>query len=57
MNMKGAFTVREERRLRMFKNTLLRRIFGPKTSGQRGERRRLHIKELYVLYSCSVIFG
>jgi hypothetical protein len=46
-----ALTLREECRLRVFKNTVLRRIFGPKTDEVIGEWRRLHNKELYALYS------
>jgi hypothetical protein len=43
--------LREECRLRIFKNEVLRRIFGPKTDEVTGEWRRLHNKELYALYS------
>jgi hypothetical protein len=43
--------LREECRLRFFKNKVLRRIFGPKRDEGRGEWRRLHNKELYALYS------
>jgi hypothetical protein len=43
--------VREECRLRVFKNGVLRRIFGPKRNEVTGEWRRLHNKELYALYS------
>jgi hypothetical protein len=38
--------------MRVFENRLLRRIFGPKMDGIRGEWRRLHNKELHALY-CS----
>jgi hypothetical protein len=41
----------EESRLRVFENRVLRRIFGPKRDKVTGEWRRLHNKELYVLYS------
>jgi hypothetical protein len=44
-------TLREERRLRAFENSVLRRIFGPKRVVVRWEWRRLHKKELYALYS------
>jgi hypothetical protein len=44
--------LREECRLRFFKNKVLRRIFGPKRDEVKGEWRRLHNKELYALY-CS----
>jgi hypothetical protein len=42
--------VREERRLRVFENRVLRRIFGPKRDEVRGEWRKLHNEELYDLY-------
>jgi hypothetical protein len=38
-------------RLRVFKNRVLRRIFGPKRDEVTGEWRRLHNKELNDLYS------
>jgi len=37
-----SFTLREERRLRMFENRLLRRIFGPKRNEATGEWIKLH---------------
>jgi hypothetical protein len=43
--------LREKCRLRVFENKVLRRIFGPKRDEVTGERRRLHKKELCVLYS------
>ena len=43
--------MREEHRLRVFENRLLRIIFGPKRDEITGEWRRLHNKELYDLYS------
>jgi hypothetical protein len=43
--------LREECRLRVFENRVLRRIFGPKRDEVIGEWRRLHNKELYALYS------
>jgi hypothetical protein len=43
--------LREECRLRVFENRVLRRIFGPKRDEVTGEWRRLHNKELYALYS------
>ena len=45
-----SLTLREERRLRVFENWILRRIFGPK-SDENGEWRRLHNEELHSLYS------
>ena len=43
-------TLREERRLRMFENRVLRRIFGPKTD-EVTEWRKIHNEELNDLYS------
>jgi len=44
--------VREERRLRVFDNRVLRRVFGPKRDEVTGEWRKLHNVELNYLY-CS----
>ena len=41
-----SLTLREERRLRVFENRVLRRIFGPKRDKVTGEWRKLHNKEL-----------
>ena len=38
--------LREDRRLRVFENMVLRRIFGPKMDEVTGEWRKLHIEEL-----------
>jgi hypothetical protein len=46
-----SLTLREEHRLRVFENRVLRRIFGPKRDGVTGEWRRLHNEELNDLYS------
>jgi hypothetical protein len=46
-----SLTLREESRLRVFENKVLRRIFGPKRDEVTGEWRRLHNKELYAVYS------
>jgi hypothetical protein len=46
-----SLTLREECRLRVFENRVLRRIFGPKRDEVTGEWRILHNKELYALYS------
>jgi len=43
--------LREERKLRMFENMVLRRIFGPRRDEVTGEWRRLHNEELHNLYS------
>jgi hypothetical protein len=37
-----SLTLREEQRLRVFENRVLRRIFGPKRDEATGEWRRLH---------------
>jgi len=47
-----SFTLREERKLRVFENMVLRRIFGPRRDEVTGEWRRLHNKELNDFY-CS----
>jgi hypothetical protein len=46
-----SLTLREECRLRVFENRVLRRIFGPKRDEVTREWRRLHNKEFYALYS------
>jgi hypothetical protein len=43
--------VREEHRLRVFEDRVLRRIFGPKRDEVTGGRRKLHNEELHNLYS------
>jgi hypothetical protein len=50
-----SLTLREEHRLRVFENTVLREIFGPKRDEVTGEWRRLHNEELNDLYSSSTI--
>jgi hypothetical protein len=47
-----SLTSREERRLRVFENRVLRRIFSHKRDEVTGEWRKLHNEELNVLYSC-----
>jgi hypothetical protein len=46
-----SLTLREQHRLRMFKNRVLRRIFEPKRDEVTGEWRKLHSEELHILYS------
>jgi hypothetical protein len=46
-----SLTLRDERRLRVFENRLLRRVFGPKRDEVTGEWRKLHNVELSDLYS------
>jgi hypothetical protein len=43
--------LREEHRLGVFENRVLRRIFGPKRDEVTGELRKLHNEELRDLYS------
>jgi hypothetical protein len=43
--------LREEHRLRVFENRVLKRIFGPKRDEVTGEWRKLHNEELHNLYS------
>jgi len=44
-------TLREESRLRVFENRVLRRVFEPKKDEVTGEWRKLHNEELRDLYS------
>jgi transcription termination factor 2 len=46
-----SLTVKEEHKLRVFENRVLRRIFGPKRDGVMGGWRKLHNEELHNLYS------
>jgi hypothetical protein len=46
-----SLTLREEHRLRVIENSVLRRIFGPKRDELTGEWRKVHNKELNELYS------
>ena len=46
-----SLTFREERRLRVFENRVLRRVFGPKRGEVTGEWRKIHKKKLSYLYS------
>ena len=45
-----SLTLREECRLRVFENRVLRRVFGPKRDEVTGEWRKLHKEELRYLY-------
>jgi hypothetical protein len=46
-----SLTLREEHRLRVFENRVLRKIFGPKRDEVTGGWRKLHNEELHSLYS------
>jgi hypothetical protein len=50
-----SLTLREEHRLRVFENRVLRRIFGPKRDDVTLEWRKIHNEELRDLYSSSSI--
>ena len=53
-----SLTLREERRLRVFENRVLRRIFGPRRDEVTREWRKLHNEELIDLYcSSSIVQG
>jgi len=47
--------LREERRLRVFENRMLKRIFGPKRDEVTGEWRKLYNEKLNDLYSSPTI--
>jgi hypothetical protein len=51
-----SFTLREERRLMVFENKMLMRIFGPKRDDITDERRKPHNKELDDMYSLPILF-
>jgi hypothetical protein len=51
----SSLTIREEHRLGVFENRVLRRIFGPKRDEVTGEWRKLHNEELHDLYSSQSI--
>jgi len=51
-----SLTLREKRRLRMFENRVLRKVFGPKRDEVTREWRKLHKEELNDLYSLPNIF-
>jgi len=46
-----SLTLREERRLKLFENRVLKRIFGPKRGEVTGQWRKLHNEDLTDLYS------
>ena len=50
-----SLTLREERRLRVFENTVLGRVFGPKRDEVTGEWRKLHNEELSDSYP--ILYG
>jgi hypothetical protein len=52
-----SLTLREERRLKIFENRVLRRIFGPMRVAVTGEWRKLHNEELNDQYALPILFG
>jgi len=51
MGMRRSLTLREEHRLKLLENRVLRRIFGPKREEVAGGWTRLHNEELHNLYA------
>jgi len=49
--------LREEQRLRVFENRVLKRIFGPKRYEVTGEWKKIHNEELKDVYSSQTLFG
>jgi hypothetical protein len=52
-----SLTLREEHRLRVFENRVLRRIFGPKRDEETGGWEELHNEELHNLYNSPLFLG
>jgi hypothetical protein len=50
-----SLTLKEERRLRVFENRVLRRLFGPKRDEVTGEWKKIHNKERNDLYFLTFI--
>ena len=50
-------TLREERRLRVFDNRVLRRIHGPKRDELTGEWRKLHMRSLMICTAHQILCG
>jgi hypothetical protein len=48
-------TLKEEHRLRVLENRVLRKIFGPKGDEVTGDLRKLHNEEFHNLYSTPII--
>jgi len=52
-----SFTWREERRLRMFENRVLRRIFGPRMDKVKGSRKNYIMRSLMTCTPHPIFFG
>jgi hypothetical protein len=50
-----SLTLREEHRLRVFENRVLRRIFGPRRLEVKGGMRKLHNKEFHNMFPSPII--
>jgi hypothetical protein len=48
--------IREEQRFRVFKNRVLRKLFGSKRTGAAGDSRKIHTEEPHNLYSSTNSF-
>jgi hypothetical protein len=55
MGVKPSLTLREEHRLRVFENRVLRRLFGSKRDKVTGGWRKQHNEDLHGLYSSPTI--
>ena len=49
-----SLTLREEHKLRVLENGVLRKIFGPKKNEVTGQWRKVHNEELHYLYSPNI---
>ena len=52
-----SLTLREERRLKLFENRVLRRVFGPKRDEVTGDWRKLHRRSLMFYTPHPILFG
>ena len=52
-----SLTLREERRLRVFENRVMRRIFGPKRDEVTGEWRNYIMRNLMICTAQQILFG
>ena len=50
-------TLREERKLRVFENMVLRRIFGPRSDEVTGEWKIMHNEELMICTAHPILCG
>ena len=57
MGVKLLLTLREERRLRVFENRVLRRIFGPKKDKVTGERENNRMRSLMICIPNQILLG